>query len=250
MFAPHGVPGAALLSRLHTGSPVLHEVVLVEQLDGLHEAPWTQLTHAPEPLQTSFAPQVVPGASVVVPLHWGAPLEQSIWASMQGPPPEAQLAPWLQGTQLPLPSQTSPLPHEVPGDLFDEAMHAGALPPHSSTPSAQTLLDTHGAPCVQLAQPVASQTWPLPHVPQESVPSQPSGGVPQVSPSPWHVAFVHPHWFGVPAPPQASGAGHDPDPHMTMPPHPSLMTPQFRLPHVFGTHAPPPHVLGPPAPQD
>jgi hypothetical protein len=300
-FGPQAVPGGNSPIALHTGWPSLHEVVPVEQLVGLHVAPATQDTHPPTLLQTSFVPQIVPAGRVpvtvqtgippaheivatshrlgpvqvdpfaqvmhvpfeeqispdpqlvpagrsLVSMHCGEPLEQLICACLQGPL-AAQLAPWLQATQLPLPSQTSPLPHEVPGGLFVESMHAGALPSHCSTPSVHVSLDTHEAPWEQTAQPEASQIWPDPQVPQASWPPQPSGGVPQVSPSAWHVVLVHPHWFGVPVPPHASGAVHAPVPHTTTPPHPSLIWPQSRLPQVFGVQAPVPQRLAPVAPQ-
>ena len=181
-------------------------------------------------------------------MHWGEPVEQSTWPCWQGPL-VVQLAPWLQATQLPLPSQTSPLPHEVPACLFVESMHAGALPPHCWTAFTQGLLDTHEAPWEQAAQPEASQIWPDAQAPQASWPPQLSGGVPQVSPSPWHVAIAHPHWFGVPVPPHEAGAVHAPVPHTTTPPHPSPTAPQSRLPQVFGVHVPMPQRLGPAAPQ-
>ena len=70
-----------------------------------------------------------------------------------------------------------------------------------------------------------------------------------------------PHTFGSPAPPQDSPAGHAaPVPHVTVPPQPSAITPQFIGMPVdvtqtvlakAGTHAAvPPHAFGvPPPPQ-
>jgi hypothetical protein len=48
------------------------------------------------------------------------------------------------------------------------------------------------------------------HVPQLSVPPQPSGGLPQFAPSDVHVDGVHPHTFGTPPPPHVCGAVHPP----------------------------------------
>jgi hypothetical protein len=77
----------------------------------------------------------------------------------------------------------------------------------------------------------------------------------------WHatppsaVTVPPPQTLGVPLPPQIEGAGHAP-PQLTVPPHPSAMTPQFipaghdvsfvqlGVPHWFAT--PPPPQIAPP----
>ena len=62
--------------------------------------------------------------------------------------------------------------------------------------------------------------------PHETVPPQPSGTVPQLSPAGQVVAGVHPQTLGVPPPPQVCGAVHA-GPQETVPPQPSE-----KLPHI------------------
>jgi hypothetical protein len=86
-------------------------------------------------------------------------------------------------------------------------------------------------------------------LPQLSEPPQPSGGLPQLAPSAAHVVLVHPHWYGVPPPPQVWGAVHAP-PQLRVPPQPSGGLPQLApsAAHVVLTHAPMPHWFGLPFP--
>jgi hypothetical protein len=95
---------------------------------------------------------------------------------------------------------------------------------------------------------------PASHVPQSSVPPQPSVGVPHAAPIWSHVLGVHPHLFGVaeasPAsggpPPQVCPAGHPP--HATAPPQVSEIVPHLPAHDVLGTHVPVPQVLATPPP--
>jgi hypothetical protein len=82
-------------------------------------------------------------------------------------------------------------------------------------------------------------------VPQESVPPQPSDGVPQFAASESHVAGEHPHTFAVPPPPQVSSP--EQVPQSSIPPHPSDGVPQFAASesHVLGEQ---PHAFAVPAP--
>src|ERR1700722_1494100 len=98
-----------------------------------------------------------------------------------------------------------------------------------------------------LATPAPPHIWPLAHVPQLSVPPQPSGTEPQLSPRAAHVVGVQAHWLGTPAPPHVWPWAHVPQ--LSVPPQPSGTEPQLspRAAHVVGLQA---HWLGvPPAPQ-
>ena len=89
-------------------------------------------------------------------------------------------------------------------------------------------------------------------MPQLTVPPHPLETVPQLSPAGQVVAAVQPQTFGVPPPPQVSGAVHA-GPQDTVPPHPLDTVPQSSpaghvvvvgvQPHWFGLlGVPPPHV--------
>ena len=86
--------------------------------------------------------------------------------------------------------------------------------------------------------------------PQSSVPPQPSAIIPQVAPAAAQVVGVQPQTFGVPPPPQVSGAVQVPQ--LTVPPQPSDTEPQLSpaghivlgvQPHTLAV-PPPPHVCG------
>ncbi len=79
------------------------------------------------------------------------------------------------------------------------------------------------------------QVWPAPHVPQLSVPPQPSGALPQLKPSEEHVAgvqVVQTLLTQVCDPVQA--------PQLSVPPQPSEALPQLKPSpeHVFGVQGP------------
>ena len=86
------------------------------------------------------------------------------------------------------------------------------------------------------------QVLPFLHLPQSSVPPQPSEMVPQLAPRLAHVVGVHelpaPHTLATPPAPQLWPAGHAP-PQSSVPPQPSGRLPQS-LPsaaQVTGAHA-------------
>jgi hypothetical protein len=125
----------------------------------LPQGPGVQVMQVPLDEQIwPMVPQLVPEARLPVSLHTGAPVEQSVCAVLQGPLP-VQLAPWGQATQLPLGSQTCPVPQLVPGDLLDESLHVGVLPEQSCVPFLQGPLPKQAAPCWHAAHmPVAPQS--------------------------------------------------------------------------------------------
>jgi len=85
-----------------------------------------------------------------------------------------------------------------------------------------------------LTQTLFVHVWPLPQVPQLSVPPQPSEALPQLNPSEEQVAGVHEPLHTLLM--QLWPAGQVPQ--LSAPPQPSPTVPQFlpRLAHVFGVH--------------
>ena len=91
------------------------------------------------------------------------------------------------------------------------------------------------------------------HVPQLSIPPQPSIRVPQLAPRAAQVSGTQPHTLGAPAPPHVWGVVHVPLPHVTTVPHALVSVPQSSgagqdvksgvQPHTLAV-TPPPHVLG------
>jgi hypothetical protein len=63
------------------------------------------------------------------------------------------------------------------------------------------------------------------HEPQDSVPPQPLGMLPQFLPWAAQVVGLQPQTFAVPPPAQVSGALHDPQ--FRLPPQPFEIVPQF-----------------------
>jgi hypothetical protein len=66
------------------------------------------------PPQNWFTPQLVPSVTLPLSVQTGAPLEQTfaaVWHELV----EVQVAPAVQATQVPAPSQTSLVPQLVPG---------------------------------------------------------------------------------------------------------------------------------------
>jgi hypothetical protein len=108
-FVPHAVPPDAFVC-LQTGAPVLQLVV-----PGLHVVPHEALivhaTQLPLPSHTWLVPHDVPAALIFWFLQVGVPVLQS---KVPGLHDEPQAAPCVQATQLPAPSQTCPVPHDVP----------------------------------------------------------------------------------------------------------------------------------------
>lgn len=98
-------------------------------------------------------------------------------------------------------------------------------PPSQSSPGS-----TAPFPQVPLPEPQMFGAPPPPHVapplhsPQERVPPQPSGAVPQFFPCAEQVVGWHPQADGIPPPPHVSGVEHVPQ--SMFPPHPLVTTPQ------------------------
>jgi hypothetical protein len=79
----------------------------------------------------------------------------------------------------------------------------------------------------RFAVPPPPHVWGAVHIPQWSMPPQPSDASPQSRPSDAHVFGVHgpaPHWLGAAAPHTCVG-GHMP--HMSVCPQPSDVVPQL-----------------------
>ena len=123
--------------------------------------------------------------------------------------------------------------------------------------SAAQVVGTHATVPHWLGVPPPPHVSVPVQVPQLSVPPQPLDCVPQVAFSPAHVFAVQPpstgvpHTPGLPAPPQLSVPVHEP--HWMTFPQPSPCGPQlnWRLAHVFATHAlasDTPHLFGPAPP--
>ncbi len=76
MFVPQLVPAVSgVVVAVQIGPPELHWMAAWKQTPGsVQPSPCWHETHAPEPSQTRFEPQVVPAATgVVVAVHTGAP---------------------------------------------------------------------------------------------------------------------------------------------------------------------------------
>lgn len=112
---PQTVPFATGVPvSLHVCVPVLQSVTPTSQaFAGVQASPAVQALQRP-PLQTRFAPQVVPFAFTDASTHAEAPVAQLVtplWQSGSGL--VVQAAPAVQATQAPL-SQTRFEPHAVP----------------------------------------------------------------------------------------------------------------------------------------
>jgi hypothetical protein len=80
-----------------------------------HDAPAVHATQLPVGSQTWLVPQVEPAAFSFCPVHVGVPALQS---NVPGLHSEPQVAPIVQATQAPAPSQTWAPPHDVPAAAF------------------------------------------------------------------------------------------------------------------------------------
>jgi hypothetical protein len=99
--------------------------------------------------------------------------------------------------------------HNVPaGQLAPpqlmERLHASVMKPHVAPTAA------HAAGSVEQAWLPAWHTWVPVQLPQLRVCAQPFWAGPQWMLSCVQSSGVHPHWSGVPPPPQESGAGQLP----------------------------------------
>jgi hypothetical protein len=98
-------------------------------------------------------PQDVPAAVIFWFLQVGVPVLQSKVPGLHADP---QAPPIVQGTQLPAPSQTWPVPHDVPAAAFF-CMQTCAPVPQAYVPGLHVV--PHVPPAVQATQlPAPSQT--------------------------------------------------------------------------------------------
>ncbi len=191
----HPVPTAAFdvesthacVPVTHDTTPSLHGFGFVAQL-----APEVHATHAPELLQTSFVPQVVPAPRFVdASRQRCAPVEQSVTPFLQGVGFVVQLTPAEHALHEPSESQTSFVPHVVPGLLVASSTHVAVPEPQLSLPVLQGVgFVVHTEPSTQVMHPpLPSQTLPLPQVvpAPRGVPSPQAGAPLEQSTTP----FLH-----------------------------------------------------------
>src|SRR6185503_18772517 len=116
MLVPQLVPPILLLPSAQVIEPVVQEETPFLQMLGLpvHAPPAVQGTHAPEPLQTMFVPQLTPGLLLVPSTQTGAPL-------------------------VPEPLQTMFVPQLAPADLLPPSMQVMAPVVHVVVPFRQGL---------------------------------------------------------------------------------------------------------------
>jgi hypothetical protein len=169
-LAPHVVPAARVVVELpQTDVPVPQPMTPSRHgsLLPVHETPASQVAHAPAPVQTCPAPQLVPAstlrpelAQVATPVvHEMTPTRQ-VFGLVEQLPPATQLP------QLPL-LQVWPEPQAVPLATFVVVSTQLGEPPEQSTrPVLQGFgFVLHAPPAVQLVHvPAPSQTWLAPHV--------------------------------------------------------------------------------------
>jgi hypothetical protein len=170
-FVPQDVPLPSwVVVALHTGTPVVHEVVPVTQgFVGVHAAPVVHAVH--EPLsQTSFVPHEVPLLTLVpVSVHTETPVEQEVvpvWHGLAG----VQFALLVHAVHVPL-SQTWLVPHDVPLVTWVVvALQTGVPVVHEVVPVTHGFVGVHAAPVVHVIQLPLLQTSLVPHeVPLETL---------------------------------------------------------------------------------
>jgi hypothetical protein len=180
-LVPQDVPAGVLPESRQTGAPVLQSMTPV--LHGapgfmLHALPASHATQAPLPLQTMFEPQAVPPPTLSPSLQPGD-IPHVTMPSLHIPPGLlVQTVPAAQFVHMPV-LQTLSTPHDIPSVASPPSTHCGAPVSQATTPflHAPPLLVEHEAPAAHATQvPVALQTCP----------------VPQASPGPLAVPFVHP----------------------------------------------------------
>ncbi len=150
-----------------TPPPLAH--VMPPVLQGLgfeeHGMPDVHATHEPEPLQTSFVPQVTPGPVFVVPSsHAEAPVEHPVTPALQTFGLPVQTWPATHEVQTPDALQTRFVPQLVPGARLVVVLTQTGMPePHCMTPVLQgSGLVVHAMPTTHALQsPCPSQTFPL-----------------------------------------------------------------------------------------
>jgi len=169
MLVPQLVPPILLLPSAQVIEPVVQEETPFLQMLGLpvHAPPAVQGTHAPEPLQTMFVPQLTPGLLLVPSTQTGAPLVQAIIPFLQALLGlVVQDMPAVQATQVPEPLQTMFVPQLAPADLLPPSMQVMAPVVHMVVPFRQGLgLPVQDMPAVQPMQlPEPLQTMLVPQL--------------------------------------------------------------------------------------
>lgn len=161
---PHELPVGSRPDSAQTGVPLLQEEVvpLRQTIPGSHAAP-TVHTHAPV-AHASPDPQEVPSSTLPVSVQTGAPVSQVIAAILQrGSVVDVQAVPAAHCTQPPVPLQTRPLPHDVPGVTRPASVQTGVPVPQEVVPPWQTIPGSHASPAAHGTQPpVLLQTRPVP----------------------------------------------------------------------------------------
>ena len=126
MFGPQLVPAALLPPSRHVITPVAQDVVPFLQGFGLAEQLLlaVQAPHIPDPLQTMFAPQLVPAALLPASMHVIAPVEQDVIPFLQAAFGfVVQPLPAVHVPHAPEPLQTMFVPQLVPAALLLPSTH-------------------------------------------------------------------------------------------------------------------------------
>jgi len=170
MLVPQLVPAILLLPSTQVWAPVVQEVVpFLQVLFGLvlQATPAAHETQVPEPLQTMFVPQLVPGDLSPPSMQVRAPVAHEVTPLLQallGLVPQA--TPAVHETQVPAPLHTRFVPQATPGDLFVSSAQVWAPVAQEVAPFLQMLgLVAQAPPAVQAAQvPAPLQTMLVPQL--------------------------------------------------------------------------------------
>jgi len=136
----HELPADLFVVAVHNCCPVPHAVTpFMHAFEGVHVKFGVHAEQVPLK-QTRFVPQPVPlDIALPVSLQTGAPVPHAIvpvWQGLAG----TQLSPLWHATQLPVVSQTMPVPHEVPGALLPLSLHTCVPVEHENVPTLQGLV--------------------------------------------------------------------------------------------------------------
>lgn len=141
------MPGAALAENAHEGAPELHWIVpVVQALPVEHDVPAEHALQVPLPLHTPPG-HGVPGATLPLATHVGAPLPHAIAPVVHGLPVGHEV-PAAHGLQTSLPLQTPP-GHEVPAGALPLTVQTAAPVEHASEPAVHGSPVLHEAPAAQ-----------------------------------------------------------------------------------------------------
>jgi len=167
MFIQQLAPAALLPPSTQVMAPVEHDVTPSWQTPGLpvQEVLAVQATQPPEPLQTMFVPQPMPGDLLVPSVQDIAPVEQDVVPFLQVFGLPVHELPTVQAMQLPEPSQTMLAPQLVPPAFGVPFTHIAEPVEQEAMPLKQGFgLPEQLAPFVHMPQkPLPSQTWFDPH---------------------------------------------------------------------------------------